>query len=110
MAAPKGSHNRKKAAHWTDALKLELANYDGGSVKQGEALREIALNVVKDALDRTSPHYWNAVQEIGNRLDGKPAQAVQVDGDGDGGPIRHALEVLFVEAASQVSGEAATSL
>jgi hypothetical protein len=87
MAAPKGSHNRKKAAHWTDALKLELANYDGGSVKQGEALREIALNVVKDALDRTSPHYWNAVQEIGNRLDGKPAQAVTVGGEGDDGSI-----------------------
>lgn len=32
--------------------------------------------------------------------------SVQVDGDGQGGPVRHSIEVLFVETGGQVPGEA----
>lgn len=108
MPAPKGSHNRAKAAMWADQLKWALENYEDlpRGIKRGLALREIAVGVVKDALDKEAQHHWPAVQEIAMRLDGKPAQAVTVAGDDEGGPIRHALEVLFVEAASQISGEA----
>ena len=89
MAAPKGSHNRAKAAAWADQLKWALDNYEdlGNGIAKGLALREIAIGVVKDAIDRSSDHHWNAVQEIGNRLDGKPAQAVTVSGEGEDGAL-----------------------
>ena len=109
---PAGYKNRSKAAAWTDQLKWALENYEDlrEGVAQGQALRKIAMGVVKDALDREAHHRWDAIQEIGNRLEGRPAQAVTVDGDGEGGPVRHALEVLFVEAASQISREAAITV
>lgn len=107
MANATGKPNRAKAAEWANQLKWALENYEdlGRGIQRGLALRKIAVSVVEDALDKTSENRWDAIHEIGNRLDGKPAQAVTVAGDDEGGPVRHALEVLFVEAASQISGE-----
>ena len=89
MPAPKGSHNRAKAAMWADQLKWALENYEDlpRGIKRGLALREIAKGVVADAIDKASEHHWAAVQEIAVRLDGKPAQAVTLDGTGEGGEI-----------------------
>ena len=108
MGAPKGNQNRWKGMEWTDQLRWALANYEDSpsAIERGQALRTIAVNVVKSAIGGD----WRAIEEIGNRLEGKPAQAVQVAGDSEGGPIRHALEVLFVEAASSVSGQAPDSV
>ena len=72
--APFGNQNAKKPKEWQAALKYALKKYERGSVKQGLALREIAMGVVERALagDEFS------IKEIGNRLDGKPATAAQV--------------------------------
>lgn len=82
---PKGNQNAKKGRLWRDALNEELINavVDGrpaGSVMAG--LRAIARQVVKDALNGD----YHAINEIANRQDGKPAQAVHVSGD-ESGPI-----------------------
>jgi hypothetical protein len=77
-----------------------LAQYsnDEGKIQAGQALDKIAELVVMKALlgDKDS------IAEIGNRLDGKPAQSVTVDGDGDGGPIKTLNEIVIraVDAAS----------
>jgi hypothetical protein len=73
--APKGNQNGRKGKVWFDALRKEVV--------QRDALAAIATKVVDAAL---AGELW-AIQEIGNRLDGKPAQAVEVSGP-DGDPIQ----------------------
>lgn len=64
MAAPIGNNNAAKGKAWFDALRKECV--------QRDALASIAKVVVDKALDG---EMW-AIQEIGNRMDGKPAQSV----------------------------------
>lgn len=71
MAAPVGNKNAAKGKAWFDALRKELV--------QREALGQIAKVVVDAALEGER---W-AIEEIGNRMDGKPAQSVTVSGDPD---------------------------
>lgn len=71
MAAPSGNSNAKKGKEWFDALRKECV--------QRKALGDIAKVVVDKAL---AGEVW-AIQEIGNRMDGKPAQSVALSGDQD---------------------------
>lgn len=75
-----GNRNAAKGMRWRDALNKALAQYTRDDLKAGEALDRIAQNVVIAALGGD----WDAIAEIGNRLDGKPAQAITGE---DGGPI-----------------------
>ncbi|MDO8534712.1 MAG: hypothetical protein Q7S17_08240 [Xanthobacteraceae bacterium] len=83
----KGSKSDKR---WRDALALAcLRPADGG--KKGERwLDRIAMTVVKAAADGDI----QAAKEIGDRLDGKPAQAVV---GADGGVLRLIAEVVIVD-------------
>lgn len=72
--APKGSRNAAKGKEWFDAIRKECV--------QRKALEQIAKVVVDKAI---AGEQW-AVTEIGNRFDGKPAQAVEVSGP-EGGPV-----------------------
>lgn len=71
MGAPKGSRNRAKGKEWYDAIRKEAVPRDG--------LRQIAKVLVDAA---KNGEQW-AIIELGNRLDGKPAQSVTVGGDED---------------------------
>ena len=77
MGAPIGSTNRANGKRFANAVKAALEDYESDGVKRGEALREIARGMVRDALagDQT------ARREIADRLDGKPRQQVEVSGD-----------------------------
>ena len=66
-----GNQNARKGKVWFDALRKECV--------QRDALAEIAKAVV-DAAIKGEP--W-AIAEIGNRMDGKPAQSLEVSGDPD---------------------------
>lgn len=81
MGAPAGNQNARKAKRWQDALVKALTRFESEEqkVKAGEALDKIAERVVGFALmgDKDS------IQEIGNRLDGKPAQAIVGDDEHD---------------------------
>lgn len=72
--APKGSRNRARGKEWFDALRKEVV--------QRDTLRKMAEVVCVNA---EKGERW-AVEEIGNRFDGKPAQAVELSGP-DGDPI-----------------------
>jgi hypothetical protein len=107
--APVGNQNAAKAKRWQDALHKALARFEteDGKIKAGQALDKIAERVVEKALSGDK----DSIAEIGNRLDGKPAQAITVAGDEDGGPIQHSLTVEFVnergtEANDSVPAEA----
>ena len=69
MAAPKGNNNATKNKPWGDALSRALARQAEG---KDNALNLIADQVVKAALNGEK---W-AIEEVGNRMDGKPAQAI----------------------------------
>lgn len=76
---PKGRRNRAKGTEWRDMLMWALENYENQSgVARGQALRAIAMQLVADAFDPNPAIRREAIEEIANRLDGKPAVSVQV--------------------------------
>ena len=83
MAAPRGNSNAKKGKEWFDALRKECV--------QKDALAKIAKVVVEKAV---AGEQW-AIAEIGNRFDGKPAQAVEVSGP-DGEPVETVSRIELV--------------
>jgi hypothetical protein len=100
--APVGNRNAAKAKRWQDALNKALARYKSEDVETGQALDKIAENVVIKALSGDK----DSIAEIGNRLDGKPAQALTVSGDDEGGPIKLSHTVEWLSGTSAASREA----
>lgn len=90
--APKGNQNAAKGKRWQEALVKALAQYESkeDGIQMGQALCRIANKVVELALSGDK----DSIQEIGNRLDGKPAQALEHSGP-DGQPL-HVFEKRFV--------------
>ena len=88
--APAGNQNARRGGDWRNALKGALARYSGPKAPSGMALAKIAEVVVDKALDGDR----DAIQEIANRLDGKPVQATELTG-ADGGPITGSITLKF---------------
>lgn len=74
-----GNNNASKGKPWRDAIDKALKQFKTDEIKAKTALFNIATKVVEKALDGDK----DAIQEIGNRLDGRPAQSVEVAGDPD---------------------------
>ena len=83
MAAPLGNQNATKAKPWSDAIRRALARREAGDGRDLNALADV---LVDKALDGDLP----ALKELGDRLDGKPAQAVDVGGQADN-PVIHEI-------------------
>lgn len=77
MAAPVGNQNAKKGKQWADAIKRAIRTKYGK--EWDESLEELASGLVNAAACGD----FQALKEIGDRLDGKPAQSVDV-GNKDG--------------------------
>lgn len=88
MAAPEGNNNAGKGKEWKEALRYAVLNYEAPQIERGKALKLIAKKVVEKALEGDK----DAIQEIGNRLDGKPVQAVEGTGNDGEFIIRWATE------------------
>lgn len=73
--APEGNQNARNAKLWQQAIKRALARASGENVDKG-------LDKGADALVRSfmAGEQW-AVKEVGDRLDGKPAQAIEGPGE-----------------------------
>jgi hypothetical protein len=87
MAAPIGNQNARKAKIWEQALKRALARYSGATVDAG--LDKLADRMVKAAAEGDDAAWSNIIEKIGDRMDGKPAQAIVGDSEAD--PIGVAL-------------------
>lgn len=87
-----GNDNSARGKRWRDAILRALARRSG-SVERGldAAADKLALLAIEDG-DK-----W-AIEEIGDRVDGKPHQSVSHDGDGEGGAIRHNHTIEYVGA------------
>lgn len=82
MAAPQGNQNAKKAKIWEQAIKRALARYSGSTVDAG--LDKLADRLIKSAIEHKDDSAAAQIMEkIGDRLDGKPAQAVEMSGELD---------------------------
>ena len=75
MAAPLGNQNAKKAKRWQKALERALARVSNESVDAG--LDGVADKLVAAAV---AGDQW-AIRELGDRIDGKPAQTIAGDPD-----------------------------
>lgn len=75
MGAPVGNQNGKKAKVWEQAIKRALARYAGSTVDAG--LDSLAEKLIAAA---AAGDPW-ALKEIGDRMDGKSVQQVEMDGE-----------------------------
>ena len=93
MARPAGSANKDKP--FRDAIRMEAQLAENGEETPASegSLRWIARQLLIRAGAETA-----AAREIGDRLDGKPAQAV-IGGDDDDSPINilHRIERVIVD-------------
>jgi hypothetical protein len=89
---------RPKEKIFTDALRLAVKREDGDTTK----LHRIAERLVAEALAGES---W-AIQQIADRLDGKPAQAI-IGGDDDDPAINLVarIERVIVDVAAKPAKE-----
>lgn len=90
MGAPVGNRNAAKAKVWHAAIMRALERRKPADERM-QAIDELADKL----LDLVAQGDLAALKEFGDRLDGKPAQAVTVAGDEEGGPIRHSLSVEY---------------
>ena len=85
--APLGNRNAAKAKVWHAAIMRALDIRGAGD--RVKALDELAAKL----LELVAAGDLAALKEFGDRLDGKPAQAVTIAGDEDGAPVK--AEVIF---------------
>lgn len=90
MPAPIGNTNAQKGRMWNSAIKSALEERSKGD--QMAALRELAGVL----LDNCAEGDMQALKELGDRLDGKAAQALALTG-ADGGPIVERIERVIVD-------------
>ena len=69
--APKGNKNAARGSEWRDAVRKE--------VKRGDNLNLLAKKLISMAAEGDI----QAIKEVGDRLDGKPVQAIGNDGDNE---------------------------
>ena len=96
--APIGNTNAAKGKQWADQIRKALIQYEDDQVKRGSALFKIAENVVRAALAGDK----DAIQEIGNRLDGRAAQSLTVSGDEDR-PLINLVKMVVVRADAEAN-------
>jgi hypothetical protein len=82
MGAPAGNQNANIGKRWRVAIDKALDNRS--LADQQDALERVAQALIVKALEGD----LEAIKVLGDRLDGKPAQAVALTGAGEG-PIRH---------------------
>ncbi len=100
MGRPKGAENRNR--EWRDAIRkaaheLRAAD-DSDKPKKVRAIRLLARKLVTKALEGDVA----AIREVGDRLDGKATQSVQVD---QSVQITH-IEHTIVDMPKVIEGEA----
>ena len=85
--APLGNDNAKRAKPWRDAIDRAVAQDDG------KRLRSIAETLLTLATQGD----MTAIRELGDRLDGKPHQSVDV-GNPDGTNLFAHVERVIIES------------
>ena len=73
MGAPLGNRNQSKTKPWADAIRRAL-------VRREKTGKGADLNRLAEALlDKAAEGDLTALRELGDRLDGKPAQSISAE-------------------------------
>lgn len=93
--AGRSGTNKGKNKPFRDALAMEAALAEKGEETPAHkgSLRWIARKLLERAADETA-----AAREVGDRLDGKPAQAIIGDSDEDPVNVLHKIERVIVDS------------
>lgn len=90
MAGPGGPEGNTKSSRdnrlWRNTIQRAIAQGDP------DRLRRIAEKLLAKAEEGD----LGALKELGDRIDGKAAQQIIMQGDNEGGPIQTTLKVEFV--------------
>lgn len=86
--APKGNNNAGKGRRFASTLEARIEELG--------AMKEIVNALINKAIDGD----MQAIKEIGDRLDGKPKQQIDVGGQEDN-PLVTAIQVTLVKASRQ---------
>ena len=78
MGAPIGNQNAVKAKRWQQAIDRALAKRSKGDAIA--ALDDLAEKFL-DAVEKGDKDFMPGFTALGDRIDGKPAQQVQLSGD-----------------------------
>jgi len=89
--APVGNRNAAKAKVWTAAIERALERRQG-LVAGAKAIDDLADQLIDECMRGN----LMALQELGNRLEGKPAQGVILSGDQEN-PVAHRYSVKFID-------------
>lgn len=76
---PIGNKNQSSSKPWKDAINRALSKK--GTCERAEELYLIAREVVESAQDKSNPNFKFAVQEVGQRLDGKATEHIDLRTD-----------------------------
>ena len=74
--APLGNKNATKNKPWRDAINWALENHENSQTERAQALRDIATKLIDQALQGDLV----AMKELGDRVEGKAAQSVELSG------------------------------
>ncbi len=89
QGAPLGNQNAKKGKAWSDAIRRAIREQVDGEDWEAK-IANLAAKLVKAA----DSGDLAALKEVGDRIDGKPKQQLEVAGE-DGGPVQASLTVSF---------------
>ena len=87
--APQGNQNAKSGTIWKDAIRKAVMQ------KNGNTLRKLADKLIEEAEKGNIV----ALKELGDRLDGRAAQSLQISGDPDK-PLITRVEQVIVDPAN----------
>jgi len=71
-AQPGNQNASKENREYRAALMRTVKQYEGRGISRGDALNKVTEKLLELALDGELP----AIKELGDRVDGKPAQAI----------------------------------
>ncbi len=93
VGAPIGNKNASKARKWRDAIERALAAWPDkppNPLESERGLNEAAALFVAEMMAKKDLGFF---REFGDRIDGKPAQAIVGDDDAD--PVNIAAKVII---------------
>jgi hypothetical protein len=96
--AQPGNNNAGKSKPWRDAITWAIENHPKSQTERAQALRDVALKMIDAALAGD----MSAIKELGDRLDGKAPQDVNVDFDLNSMPVSDLMD-LFNQLADVVN-------
>lgn len=102
--APIGNQNAAKARKWRDAIERVLTNWPNKPetpLQSERGLHEAAFLFVSKMMQEQDLGFF---KEFGDRMDGKPAQAIVGDNDADPVNVYAKIERAIVHAKDRDSG------